>query len=188
MGTSTNQRSPNRPPWKPAQAVIGRTDVLPEHQTVEIWRAASFDKDTNIGQRLSDAVIANACAAAATAESPAQALRSYDAILSETRAAGLVFDLARRALLRSVAEKSGPEGFATELFAEAAGYYVSRDLPSYVGKPDRIRTASEIIELKKQIQTYTRSIVRDQALPKLSQATWSSYVIRVLEKLRGRKR
>src|SRR3989442_11344634 len=122
MGTSVNQRSPARPTWSLAQALIGRSDCAAPDQAAEIWRAASLDPDTAIQTRLSNPTIANACVIAAEANTPAEAIRQYDAVLNESRAAGIVFDLTRRALARSVAEGGGTEAFARELFAETVAY------------------------------------------------------------------
>lgn len=187
MGTSTNQRSPDRPTWRLAQALIGRTTVSPDDQARELWRAASLDPETNIAARLAHPILANACVSAATASTPSEAVRSYDSQLNETRAAGLVFDLARRALSRSVSERGGSEGFARELFAETVAYYASRDLPSYVGKRGRVATAREVIDLKRQIQHHVRELVRSQPLPTISKESWSRYVARTVDRLTRKK-
>ena len=183
MGTSTNQRSPARPTWRLPQALLGRPDVSPDIQGAEIWRAASFDPETAVARRLSDPILANACAIAAKAVSPVEATRLYDSVLNETRTAGFIFDLARRALTRSVAKGSGVQGFAAELFAETVAYYASRDLPSYVGKYGRISTASEVIEFKKKLQQHTRDVVSREPLPKLSKDNWSTFVYHIVDKL-----
>ena len=187
MGTSVNQRSPARPTWKLPQAVIGRVSVHPLEQSSEIWRAASMDPDTDIARRLSDPIIANACALAAEASSPADAIRRYDSVLNETRAAGMIFDLARRALARSVAEGSSSVGFSQEIFAETVGYYASRDLPSYVGKRGRISNASEIIALKKELQQHARDMASSQKLTRITEKTWSTYVFDVVRTLAAKR-
>src|SRR5438309_1952564 len=115
MGTSTNQRSPARPSWQLPQALLAREDVTSADQGIEIWRAASFDPETDITSRLSDPILANACALAQEAKSPSKAVEAYDGVLNEARAAGLFFDIARRALIRSVAQGQGSMGFAKEL-------------------------------------------------------------------------
>jgi len=183
VGTSVNQRSPARPTWKLAQALIGRADTSAGDQGAEIWRAASLDPDTAIQRRLSDPIIANACVLAGQAKVPAEAVRLYDAILNERRTAGLVFDLTRRALVRSIAEGGGSDRFAGELFAETVAYYASRDLPSYVGKRGRISKASEIIDLKKALQRHTREVVSSSKVPRVTHATWSEFVASAVGKL-----
>lgn len=183
MGTSVNQRSPARPTWKLPQALIGRADISARDQGAEIWRAASLDPDTDIKRRLSDPVIASACVLAAQTKTPAEAARLYDAVLNESRTAGLLFDLTRRALVRSVAEGGGSDRFAGELFSETVAYYASRDLPSYVGKRGRISKASEIIELKRQLQLHTKEVVSSSKLPRVTKATWSEFVANAVGKL-----
>lgn len=187
MGTSVNQRSPARPNWTLPQALIGRTDKVPTDQATEIWRAASLDPDTDIARRLSSSEIANACALAGTANTPAEALRQYDAVLNESRVAGLVFDLARRALARTVAERGGSDGFAKELFAETVSYYASRDLPSYVGKRGRISKTSEIIALKAQLQDHARQTVSGRKVGRITEGNWAEFVHDVVRRLSTKK-
>ncbi len=187
MGTSTNQRSPARPPWRLPQALLGRNDIKPEDQGLEIWRAASWDPDTDITRRLADPILANACTLAEQSRSPSEAVRAYDGVLNEAHVAGLVFDLARRALIRSVAEGNGSSGFTKELFAETIAYYASRDLPSLLGKRGRISTASELIELKRSLQHHTRELVSSRPLPRITAQTWASFVKGVIESLRSKK-
>jgi hypothetical protein len=161
--------------------------VSPLQQSSEIWRAASLDPDTDVVRRLSDPIIANACALAAVASSPIDAVRRYDGVLNESRAAGLIFDLIRRALSRSVAEKTGSEGFAREVFAETVGYYSSRDLPSYVGKRGRISKASEVISLKKELQQHAREVAASQKLTRITARSWSNFVSEVVGKLAAKR-
>lgn len=187
MGTSTNQRSPARPTWRLPQALLGREDTTPQDQGTEIWRAASFDPETNVIDRLSDPILANACLLAARSNSPADAIHAYDGVLNEARASGLFFDLARRALTRSVAQREGSFGFAKELFAETIAYYASRDLPSLVGKYGRISNASALIELKRQLQRHTRDVVASQPFPQVTARTWRSFVNSVINRLRAKK-
>jgi hypothetical protein len=91
--------------------------------------------------------------------------------------------MGKRALARSAAAKSGAEGFASELFAEAASYYVSRDLPGFVGEPGRVGTTTDAINFKEQI----RSVARDAALSAGTVRTdpdgWQQYVSDVLKAL-----
>jgi hypothetical protein len=188
VGTSVNQRSPARPTWKLPQALLGRTDRPPEDQAREIWRAASLDPDTDIGRRLSASAIANACAIAQATQSTTDAMKKFDAVLVEGRTSGFVYDLARRALVRTVADGSGAAGFGRELFAETVAYYVSRDLPSYVGKAGRIATASESIALKKKIQDQARAAADRHPIRSVSEGSWASFVSAVVASLTGRGR
>lgn len=187
MGTSTNQRSPGRPTWKLPQAVIGRNDVQSEAQSAEIWRAAAFDPETDVRRRLADPVIASACSLAGSASNPAEAISRYNGLLNESRVAGLFFDLARRALVRAVAQNSGSEGFGREVFAEAVGYYASRDLPSFVGKNGRIASATEIIALKNELQHHARMAASSEKVGKVTEERWNRFVANVVGKLARKK-
>jgi hypothetical protein len=183
MGTSSNQRSPDRPTWRLPQALIGRQDVALEHQSAELWRAASSDPQTNIVDRLSDPILARTCSLADTPSSPAAAMAAFDGLLQQSHAAGFILDLSRRALVRSVAAGSGSAGFVKELFAEVVGYYASRDLPSYVGKSQRIGTSSELIALKRGLQDHVRTVVAAEQLPDITNRTWRALVGRITKAL-----
>jgi len=91
------------------------------------------------------------------------------------------------------AQAAGSVGFAAELFAEAAAYYVARDLPSVVGKDRRVATPAEAIRLKDAIRSVARStaqaaareaVGREGAAP-VEPREWRAYVGGVLRALQG---
>ena len=184
MGTSSNPRSPNTPPWRPVRAVLGSSDWPAERQSSEIWSAASSDRGGQLWDELGKPIIAAACEIAGSTRAPLQATQSFDQLLEENDAYGLVTDITRRALARSVAAGTGQTGFASELFSETVSYYLSRDLPSYVGSRDGVGSTSEAIDLKKQIRSITRRIALDQPGASAEPSAWKSYVDRVIRALR----
>jgi len=99
--------------------------------------------------------------------------------------AGIAIDMGRRALIRCAAEKGGATSFVGELFAEAISYYVSRDLPSYVGAKGRIPSASEAIRLKEALRETTKQQVKSAGEPKLGPREWRGYISTVLKTLQG---
>lgn len=194
MGTSVNQRSPSTPSWLPLRGVLGNPRAPVELQSREIWRAASVDRNGNLTKDLTHPVVAIAATIARQVTSPAQAARKFDLVLTEASAKGLVFDIARRALIRAVASNNGVAGFAKEMFSETASYYVSRDLPSYIGSQERVGTSSEAIALKNRLRTIAAGVAGQVASDIVSkgrqlseQATWKSFVTSVMDKLREGK-
>ena len=188
MGTSNNQSSPNTPHWQPAQAVLGDPNWPVERQSEELWRSALMDRDGRLTEELADPLLASACEIAEERLLPARAVQSFDNTLSEQYAAGLTFDMAKRALARASATGSGSVGFAEELFAEATSYYASRDLPSFVGAAGRIQTTTDSIALKENLRNIARETARTVAPIATNPQGWRNYISEVIASLRGERR
>lgn len=185
MGTSRNDPSPNTPPWRLTNAVLGQPAVDAGRQSLEIWRAATSDPVAALRDSLAHPAIAEACRIASTAPSVGDALSSYDRVLAQMRAASLQIDLAQRAMVRVVAGGPDPARFAAEFFAEVGSYYVSRDLPSHVGARGRVANASAAIALKEEIRNIARAGARAVGAVGYTPRQWRTYVGRVLKKLSG---
>jgi hypothetical protein len=190
MGTSTNHASPPTPNWNVARALLGRTDVAADRQSQELWRAAVSDRGTRLLESLGSPLLAEAAATAGAQRAPAEAVRVYDAALRASGEAALALDMGRRALARSTAHAAGSSGFAAELFAEAAAYYVARDLPSVVGKEQRIAGPAESIRLKDAIRAVARTtalVAAHEIAPAAltEPGRWRDYVGIVLRALQG---
>jgi len=194
MGTSVNQRSSASPSWAAARAVLGNVQAPIERQSEEIWRAAAADTDANLIPRLGGAEFAYAAQLAETSSGPLGAREAYDTYLAKAGVLSVVAEFARRALVRAVADHAGSLGYARELFAEAASYYIARDLPSIVGKSVRVATPSEAALLKQQIADIARSRAATVAnsLPQgqwaKSTLGWKRYVAAVVASLREKPR
>jgi len=154
---------------------------------MELWRAAAADREGRLADELGGPLLAGASAVAVRAESVDQALASFDAQLSAERASGFVLELGRRALARAVGGSS-PAAFAAELFAEAAGYYVSRDLSSHVGAAGRVPNASAAIALKTGLQALARDAVGSLGPPPTEPGEWRQFVSGVMMRLTARRR
>ena len=185
MGTSTNQSSPNTPGWRPVKAILASTEWSVERQSLEIWRAALNDRQGRLQLELSDPLVANAGVIAEERVNPAQAMRAFDQTAVESYSAGLILDMAKRALVRASAARSGAEGFASELFAEAASYFASRDLPSYVGRPGRIQTSTGAIAFKNQIREIARQTALSASRVRTDIGGWQAYVSETLSSLQN---
>jgi hypothetical protein len=184
MGTSINQRSPNTPSWRLANAVLGNRNISAVRQSAELWAAALADRDGELSNKLLSPLLAEAAVIANEDElSPSTAIQAYDDLLAEHFEAGLIFDLGRRALVRAASTQSRAPGFLAELFAEVASYYVSRDLPSFVASKGRVATSSEAIELKDQIAEIARTKATREALPEGAES-WQQIVRDVSDSLK----
>lgn len=185
MGTSRNDRSPMTPPWKMALAVVGTPDVPAFRQGTEIWRAVAADRGEKLLRDFSNRSLAEASRWMSQRLSVQEALaRFHQATMYESNA-GLAIDMGRRALVRCAAEKGDATSFVGELFAEAISYYVSRDLPSYVGAKGRIPSASEAIRLKEALRETTKQQVKSAGEPKLGPREWRGYISTVLKTLQS---
>lgn len=185
MGTSSNQSSPNTPPWRLPKAILGASGWPADRQSSEIWQAALADRQGKLRADFGDSLLAEACQIAERGVEPTRAVQAYDAALADNNAAGLALDMGRRALSRATAAQAGAIGFASELFAEAASYYVSRDLPSFLGAHGRVKTTTEAIHLKEQIKGIARDVARAAGPVRTDPDGWQAYISTVLSGLQG---
>jgi hypothetical protein len=184
VGTSSNPSSPNTPPWRPFKAILGDPKWPIERQSIELWQAALADRNGQLRDDLSNPLLAEVSRLADAKLTVASTIQSFNALLGNNHAASLTIDMAKRALVRAAATQAGSTGFASELFAEAASYYVSRDLPSYVGVSNRISTTSEAIQLKDDFRKIARESARTAAV-RTDPEGWKTYVSQVLTTLQG---
>ncbi len=187
MGTSRNDPSPRIPPWEPVRGILGRQDIEPERQALEVWRAAIAERGLALTTELSDAAVLYACSLASTGLRPGDALAAFNSTATELHAAGFGVELAKRALGRVRAADGDRVAFASELFAEATNYYVSRDLCSFVGKAGRLSSVAGLHLLKATLCEITRKKVLAVGVPPLGRSAWRSYVKRVLGALTARE-
>jgi len=187
VGTSSNIPSPRIPRWRAATAAVGHTAVSPERQSSEIWGAVSNEWGGGLVASLS--VVAPAVTRIAAGErSPAAALSQFETWSAENRAIGLAADLAPSALARVVASRGTPTQAVGELFAEIVDYYVSRDLPSVVGAPHRIKTAADAVGLKQRLKDLARQAVAAEGTPPQSPDRLVTYMRRILSRLSTEER
>ena len=184
MGTSSNHPSPKTPTWQPLKAVLGNERVPTERQSAEVWRAAFADREGQLVDDLGSDIIARAAGIASSVENPAAAVAMLRKEIVESKSAGLVVDMANRALARACYQGGGRDRFSAELLAEAASYYTSRDLPSYVGAAGRVRTTSESIELKSELRAIARAAAEEAGPAPDDRTKWRGYVSNLAEILK----
>jgi hypothetical protein len=185
VGTSKNVPSPDTPPWRPVFAVLGKSNVAPDRQLREIWRAASAERGPELADLYSQTSLAAAFRTAMKAASVQEALAAHDNEVRASRSVGFAVEVSRRALARCVAAKTGGVGFAAELFAEATAYYVSRDLPSVLARRGCVGTSSEASALKASILSSAKLSVRQAVTTAPEGADWSLIARQALSSLRG---
>jgi hypothetical protein len=183
VGTSRNDPSPKTPEWRPAIAILGRTDIPIERQSAELWSAAAADLDGTLRDDLSHHVFAEACEIAERGGDLFDALDSYDDASRREHKPGIAIEFGRRALARSLSNREGAAGFARELIAETAGYFASRDLPSYVGSKDRIAGVEDLVSLKDRLADQARNIASGVWQPGMGPERWRNYITSAIREL-----
>ena len=181
MGTSSSTPSPNTPEWRLARSILGNQSWDAGRQSQEIWRAVRAQRRDALVDDLSSDLVFQAGEIARGSDRPADAVRAFDEAVHGQYASGLTLDIARRALMRATGEGTGFAGFASELFAETAGYMASRDLSSYVGPGQRVKTAHEAITVKRALVDIARQAASDSL--KEGGRSWRQYVEGVVDVL-----
>jgi hypothetical protein len=194
MGTSSNQSSPLKDPsWMAARVALANPAFPADRQSQEIWRAATSDTDASLQQRIGDALFAKAAELARPKVSHESAVDTYLDLVDHSSVSSIFTEIGKRALLRAVQSSGGPTAFASELFAETASYYISRDLPSLVGLKSRIASVTEALALKQTMTSLARgaatevakaSALFEKSAP-VSSKEWKSFVASVLTALTG---
>lgn len=156
----------------------------PRKQLAEVWRAAIAQRGDGLLDALAHPAVATALGAALAQSGGAEAaVDAFETARSTAGAAGLQFDLARRAALRSVARGLDFNHTAAEFLAEVTDYFVSRDLPSFVGASGRVRNVADSESLRRSLRDLARSasLVRGRVSgPK----SWRRFVVGAVERLK----
>lgn len=187
MGTSRNDPSPATPSWKTALAVLGRTDVSVGLQVREVCRAAAQDRHDGLGRDLSHPLLATAWELSRQGVPAQRALETYDDAALHVTNVGLAVEFGRRALARCTLQEPTKTSFPAELFSEAIGYYVARDLPSVVAAKGRVSAVSDAIHLKSSIRDFVRSRVSDLGDPSKGPTGWKTFVHKVTDALQKKE-
>lgn len=182
MGTSVNVGSPNNNLWRIALSTLG-TDVPVERQSALMWHAAALDRQGGLFHDLTNDAVAAAFQVAVETRDASAAARAFDQLVLNYKYSGLYLQWAKRALVRTARVSGSRTDFVAELLSEVASYYISRDLPSFVGARSRIETMSQALELKDRFLNIARSTARRvvQTIP--SRVPWGLVVERTLEEL-----
>jgi hypothetical protein len=182
MGTSVSQRSPNTGGWRAVSACYTSERIPVDRAAVEIWRAAS-KQDNSLIEQLGSQTVAAFVDAASRRPTPESAARTIEDI-SRSKQNTIVGEFAKRMLMVTANGGTPTDTPAAALFRQLTDYYVSRDIPGFVGPDFRCKTTSELRQFKKQIgdavSAKVNAIERQQ---KLSASSWIKKYQVVLEKL-----
>lgn len=188
MGTSSNQRSPDTPNWRLARALIGNDSAPVERQSGELWRAATSDHDAGLLEFLCSPRTFAAATLTQVAATPRDAANSFFEIVKGSGNAPFLDAAASRALLRTVAKKGDARQFAGELLSEAVAYYASRELPSYLGRAGRVKSASGSIELKAKLgEIACNACAAVEGRPARDAESWASFMRSAIKRLIARR-
>lgn len=188
MGTSVNQASPATANWSAVwQAYL--LDAIPVSRAAqELWRAATNQRDTNLATDLSAPVIAQCLSVVLKAATASDAIQTASRLVALSGATSLAADIALRSIPRAFASKDRVAGFTETLFSEASNYFVSRDLPGYVGRSTRTENVSASsrfkTELCREAERKVRAVRRPAGLDTAADS-WRTYVTTVVKQLRG---
>jgi len=148
-----------------------------------MWHAATNDRQGRLFHDLASDAVAAAFQFVSESRDVSAAARAYDEFVLNHKLSGLYLQWAKRALVRTARASGRRPDFVAELLSEVASYYISRDLPSYVGTRSRLGTMSQALELKGNFLGIARSTARRvvQTIP--SSVPWGMVVERTLDEL-----
>ena len=182
MGTSVNQRSPNTAGWRAVSACYSAENVPLDRTALEIWRAAS-KQDSSLAEQLGSSTVAACVEAANQRPTPEAAARTIEEI-SRLKQNTVIGEFAKRMLMVKASGGAPRDTPIAALFRQLTDYYVSRDIPGFVGANFRCKTVSELRHFKQQIadavSAKVKAIERQEGL---SRTSWAEAHRIVLKKL-----
>jgi hypothetical protein len=182
MGTSVSHRSPPTIGWKSISACYSSPDAPLDRTATEIWRAA-FQQDESLRTQLGSQVVAD-CIKAASESLPREEVKQRVKEISATKQNSVVGEFAKRAFLLKAGGAFEGETPTAVLFRQLTDYYISRDIPGYVGPSYRCKTVAELRELKKSIgDVVAQKVNTAQRQLSLSGKPWAEVFPVILQRL-----
>lgn len=182
MGTSVSHRSPQTVGWKAVSACYSNADVPIDRTASEIWRAASR-QDDNLQKQLGSRVVVE-CIDAASESLSREAVARRVAEISATKENSVVGEFAKRAFLLKAAGAYQGDTPAAALFRQLTDYYISRDIPGYVGPDYRCKTVADLRELKRSVgDAVARKVNAIERQLGLSGKPWAEVYPAILQRL-----
>jgi hypothetical protein len=182
MGTSVSHRSPPTIGWKSVSACYSSADAPLDRTATEIWRAA-FKQDENLRTQLASQVVAD-CIQAASESLPPEEVKRRVKEISATKQNSVIGEFARRAFLLKASGAYENETPTTVLFRQLTDYYISRDIPGYVGPDYRCKTVADLRELKKNVgDVVAQKVNTIQRQLRLSGKPWAEVFPAILQSL-----
>lgn len=184
MGTSVSQHSPRTLGWRSVGVGYDNPNIPVKRVVQEIWRAAKQSLQSQLLSTLGSPLIYELAELAAKSEGAAQAYAASVATISKSKQASLFTEIAKRAIIQSVAAEDKMAAFNANLFAEATDYFVSRDISGHLGST-RLGSLDSVIDLKAKIKLRVREIVSSQEATSRNTDEWLTFVNQCIDKLSG---
>jgi hypothetical protein len=182
MGTSVSQRSPNTGGWRAVSACYTGESIPIDRTAVEIWRAAS-KQDNSLIEQLGSSTVAACVDAANRSPTPESAAITIEEI-SRSKENTVVGEFAKRMLMVKASGGAPADTPVAALFRQLTDYYVSRDIPGFVGANFRCKTISELRHFKQKIADIVSAKVQAaEREGRLSGRSWAETYRVVLHKL-----
>lgn len=182
MGTSVSQRSPNTGGWRAVSACYTAESIPIDRTATEIWRAAA-KQDDSLAQQLGSRTV-TACVDAANARATQESAAKTIEEVSLSKQNNVVGEFAKRMLMVKASGGASEDTPTAALFRQLTDYYVSRDIPGFVGEHFRCKTISELRAFKQQVcdavATKVKAIERQE---RLARRSWTDAYRIVLQKL-----
>ena len=182
MGTSVNQGSRATPGWRAAAAGYRSKAVPLERIVQEVWRAASRDTEGAV-ELLQSRGVYDCLRAVLENDTAAGAIRRIDESLPAEGQASFVTDLAKRATLSLPREVVSAESWTGQLLAQVTDYFVSRDLPNYVGTGGRLLNPSAVAAFKGEIRDVVRGACAGLGPGPGNHREWRRYVAQAIKRV-----
>lgn len=185
MGTSVSQRSPNTGGWRAVAACYATEHISVERTVTEIWRAA-FKQDSSLSEQLGSAPVA-ACIEAARRSLPSEEAGRTIEQINRAKQNNVVGEFAKRMLMLKANGGAKDETPTAVLFRQLTDYYVSRDIPGYLGEKFRCKDISQLRAFKERLAEIVAAKVqaverREQLLEK----PWHESYRIILQRLQER--
>lgn len=185
MGTSSSHPSPSTTSWKPLKSCYTNSKIKTDIVVNNIWRAASHVDSDITNQMKSEAVQLCLKAVQSSATADEAFSKANDSIIS-SGSNSIIAELGKRAIFVSFHSDNPKQQWVQAFLSEVTNYIVSRDISGFVGSNYRNRTVKDMIEFKKILAVNVKSVVHQAGDPPAKSANWSTYVERIIEKLKSK--
>lgn len=182
MGTSVSQPSPRTTSWMAVAAGYKHREISPERVATEVWRAASGEP--GFAEALSSRALFDCYNAVRAAKSATEALQAVNRTILDNRNNSVVAEFAKRSVPLAFGKAEPPHVcWRANLFSQLTEYFVSRDVPGYVGSNGRFESVAELATFKRTVRQCATAVVGSVTADPATPKDWAVYVRAVLKKV-----
>ncbi len=189
MGTSVSQPSPrNSTSWKRV-FVCYENDNIPEDRLVnEVWRASeNIREQIPISNEIKSESIYKCYEAVKNSNSYQEALKNYNDYLVTNGKNSIMAEFAKRVIPLSFQTANPENNWKKLFFSEVTKYVVSRDASGFIGKENRNKTVSEMIEFKKRVSSIVQNTISNIKMETKTYNDWKTFVDSSISNLKAVK-